>query len=79
LVSGILAERRPVPHPQQQMADLVLRLRNLHLEREMASIRHRLSEPALGETENARLVQRLTELRTAKNQPLAPRTPQAGP
>ena len=72
LITEALAEERPVPNPEQQLADIVLRLRNQGIEREMASLLRQVNAPGVGDQEHVRLLQRLQELKAAKALPLAP-------
>lgn len=75
LLTEILAEERPLPHPQQQMTDSVMRLRNQAIDREIAAIRVRIANPALPELEKVECLQRLLQLSPAKARPLASRHP----
>lgn len=72
LVSQILAEGRPVPNPPQQLADLVLRLRNQALERKIAALLQRTALPQLPQSEHEELLRQLQELRATRAQPLRP-------
>ena len=74
LVSEILAEARPVPNPQQQLSDIVSRLRNHAIDLEIAAVHQRTRTPGLNDTEHAGLIQRLQALRLAKTLPLPPKT-----
>jgi DNA primase len=71
LVTEALADRRPIPNPAQQLADLLVRLRNQHLDRQLASFNHRLGQPDLGDAERIALLKQQEELRRLKRAPLS--------
>jgi len=70
LITEAVAENRPIPNPEQQLADLALRLRNQHLDRQIAALTHRLSQPGAGETEHIELMREQQTLRQLKRQAL---------
>jgi hypothetical protein len=72
LVSQVLAEARPIPRPEEQLRDIVLRFRNQALEREIAALLAQTGSPSTVEAEHVGLLQRMQELRRSKSQPLAP-------
>ena len=72
LITEMAVEDRPVPNPAQQVADLVLRLRNQFIDREIAALGQRAGQPELPEPERLDLLRRQQELRLAKRQPLQP-------
>lgn len=72
LVSMAVAEDRDIPNRQQQVADLVRRLRNQHLDRQLGELQRRLADPALPEADQLNLVLSQKTLRQAKSQPLQP-------
>jgi DNA primase len=72
LITEAAAEDRTVPNPEQQLADVTLRLRNQSYERELAALAHRASQPGLPETEQVALLRKQKELRDLKRQPLVP-------
>ena len=73
LLSEVLAEGRPVPNPRQQLSDIVLRLRNQALDRELASLIVQASRPDLEDGRKVELLHRVQAVRAGKNQPLASR------
>ena len=73
LVTEALADRRPVPNPTQQLRDLLVRLRNQHLDRQSATLSQRLGQPGLSEDERTALLKQQQELRHRKRAPLEPR------
>ncbi len=72
LVTETVAEDRKIPNPSQQLADLVLRLRNQSLDRQIAALVHRASQPATADAERLELLRQQQHLRSLKQQPLAP-------
>jgi hypothetical protein len=75
LASEAMAEDRPIPQPEQQLADVATRLRNAWLDGELARLSAGLGRPDLPESDRVERLQRLTELRSAKRRPLATRGP----
>lgn len=74
-ISELMAEARPVPNPAQQLQDIVLRLRNQSIEREMAALLQQANAPGIDETNHVQLLQRREALRMKKGQPLSPLAP----
>lgn len=72
LITEALAETRMVPDPGRQLQDVVLRLRNRAIDRELALLNQRLDRPGVGQEEMVLLVRRQGELRRMKQGPLAP-------
>ena len=70
LVTEATAEPRPIPNPSQQLADVALRLRNQFLDRQLAALTQRASQPECGEAERLDLLRQQQELRTLKRQPI---------
>jgi DNA primase len=72
LVTEAAAESRPLPNPEQQIADVTLRLRNQHLDRQLAAMNVQLAGSELSDAERTRLLRQQQELRQQKRAPLAP-------
>jgi DNA primase len=72
LITEAAAEEREIPHPEQQLADLTLRLRNQHLDRQLAALTLQLSQPEVSEDAKLELLRRQQQLRQLKRAPLAP-------
>ncbi len=72
ITEAALAPPREIPNPQKQLADIVLRLRNLHIERQVLEIDHQLGGGSPGEAEQTALLETLQALHTTKRQPLSP-------
>jgi DNA primase len=73
LVSEVLAEERPVPNPEQQLKDLLLRLRNQSLDREVGLLVRRAGSPETSDPDRLELLREVERLRALKLQPLQPR------
>ncbi|HPC59045.1 MAG TPA: DNA primase [Verrucomicrobiota bacterium] len=74
LVTRAVAEERPLPNPAQQLADLACRLRNQDLDRQLAILIHRASQPEVDEAQRLELLRQREALRACKLQPLEPLT-----
>ena len=70
LVTEAVAEDRKIPNPDQQLADVVLRLRNQFLDRQIAASIQRASQPETSETDRMELLRQQQELRQQKRAPL---------
>ena len=80
LITEAVAEGRALPNPEQQLTDVLLRLRNQHFDREISQLTHEASQPDTDETRRHDLLRRQQELRQAKRQPLVPpKPPSASP
>ena len=74
LLSEALSDPRPIPQPGQQLADVLLRLRNQKLDRDLAALTLRASQPGLAAELQLDLNRQMMELRQQKRQPLSPLT-----
>ena len=72
LITEVTAGDRAIPNPAQQLADLTLRLRNAFIDRQLAALTHRASQPETGEAERLDLLRQQQQLRLTKRQPLNP-------
>jgi DNA primase len=72
LVTEALAEDRPIPNPQQQIQDVVLRLRNQFIERQIAMLTQQLSAPEVSDADRLLCIRQQQELRALKRRPLEP-------
>lgn len=70
LVTEAAIEDRPIPNPQQQLADVALRLRNLFIDRQLAALIHRANQPELDDAARVELLHQQQELRQLKRRPL---------
>ncbi|MBL9127966.1 MAG: DNA primase, partial [Verrucomicrobiales bacterium] len=65
-----MSDSRPIPNPEQQLTDLVTRLRNAWLDERIAQTSLRSALPQVSESERNALLQELLQLRSAKREPL---------
>ena len=72
LVTEAVSDPRPIPDPKRQVDDLLKRLRDLFIDRQMAGLSRNLANPALGDADRVQLMQQQSRLREWKRQPLAP-------
>lgn len=72
LVTEVAIEDRPIPNPQQQLLDVVRRLRDQFLDRQIAAAIHRANQPEITDEERIELLRQQQELRHLKRQPLQP-------
>ena len=70
LVTEAAAEDRKIPNPDQQLGDVVLKLRNQFLDRQIAASIQRASQPETSETDRMELLRQQQELRQQKRAPL---------
>jgi DNA primase len=70
LVTEAVAEDRKIPNPDQQLADVVLKLRNQFLDRQIAASIQRASQPETTEADGMELLRQQQELRQQKRAPL---------
>jgi hypothetical protein len=71
LLTEAVAEARPIPNPEQQLADVVLRLRNQEFDRQIALLTHRASQPETSEVERIELLRQQQEMRQFKKRTLS--------
>lgn len=72
LVTEVVAEERPLPHPETQLADVTLKLRNQFFDRQIAALAQSMSQPGMSDEEKLKLIHEQQRLRHAKRQPLSP-------
>jgi DNA primase len=72
LVTEAAIDDRPLPNPQQQLGDVVLKLRNLFIDRQLAALIHRANQPELDDAARVELLHQQQALRQLKRQPLQP-------
>ncbi len=72
LVTEAVAEDRKIPNPEQQLADVTLKLRNQFLDRQIAVMLQRTSQPDMSDAEKVELLRQQQKLREQKREPLAP-------
>lgn len=72
LVTEAATEDRAIPNPQQQLADIALRLRNQFIDRQLMTLIHQANQPELGDEARVELLRQQQGLRHLKRQPLHP-------
>jgi DNA primase len=72
LITEAVAEERTIPNPEQQLADVILRLRNQFLDRQISALTQKASQPEVSAAEWMELLQEQKKLREQKRAPLAP-------
>ena len=75
LASEALAERRKIPDPKAQVADILLTLRNQYIDRELASLNHLASQPDTPDEKQEEILLLQQEWRKMKRDPLVPPGP----
>jgi DNA primase len=70
LVTEAATEDRKIPNPEQQLADVVQRLRNEFLDHQIAACVQRAGQPGISETERMELLHQQQKLREQKRAPL---------
>src|SRR5882724_1750855 len=70
LVTEAVAEERKIPNPEIQLADVVLKLRNQFLDRQIASLTQKAGQPQISDAEKIDLLRDQQKLREQKRAPL---------
>jgi DNA primase len=73
LVTEVVAGDRKMPNPEQQLADVILKLRNQHFDREQAASLQRANQPAISEKDRIQELRLQQQFRALKRTPLTPR------
>ncbi|MBI5774382.1 MAG: DNA primase [Verrucomicrobia bacterium] len=71
LLTEALAESRALPQVEQQLADVTLRLRNQFIDRQVAELTRRVSDPACSDAEQEHLIRERHALQQTKRQQLS--------
>ena len=71
LVTEAAAEDRKIPNPEQQLADVTLKLRNQSLDRQIALLTQKAGQPDVSDAEKIELLRQQQKLREQKRTPLA--------
>jgi DNA primase len=71
LMTELISDDHEIPNPDQQLADIALRLRNQFVDRQMALLTQTLSQPEATPGEHLELLRDLQQWRQYKKQPLA--------
>jgi hypothetical protein len=70
LVTEAVAEDRKIPNPDQQLADVVMKLRNQFIDRQIAALTQKASLPGLSDAERAAWLREQQQLRRQKQSKL---------
>ena len=73
LVTEVVAGDRKMPNPEQQLADVILKLRNQHFDREQAASLQRANQPAISEKDRIQELRLQQQFRALKRTPRTPR------
>jgi hypothetical protein len=72
LITEAATEQREIPEPERQLADVVRRLRDAWLDRQIALRNGRLGDPTLDDEDRLSLLSELQALRLRKRSSLEP-------
>ncbi|HEX5220632.1 MAG TPA: DNA primase [Verrucomicrobiae bacterium] len=72
LITEATMDDREIPNPEQQLADLTLRLRNQFLDRQLAALTLHISQPETSDADKVELLRQQQQLKQMKRQPLSP-------
>jgi DNA primase len=72
LITGAVAEERKIPNPETQLADVALKLRNQFLDRQIAALTQKISQPETGDDERLAWLREQMKLKEQKRLPLSP-------
>lgn len=72
LVTSEIAEARPFPNPAQQLQDIVLRIRNRHLDTRIAEMGRQAGLPSVDDGQRAEMLHERQALKMRKAEPLQP-------
>ncbi len=72
LITEAATEQREIPEPERQLADVIRRLRDAWLDRQIALRNGRLADPTVDDDERLSLLAELQALRLRKRSPLEP-------
>ena len=70
LIAEVATEGRPIPNPTQQLVDIVLRLRNQFIDRQLATLLQQTNLPETDDATKVELLRQQQELRNLKRQTL---------
>lgn len=72
LITEATMDKRELPNPEVQLADIALRLRNQFLDGQIAVLTQRISQPETSDAEKVGMLREQQQLKQLKRQPLAP-------
>ncbi len=79
LAAAAMSDPRPIPNPEQQLRDVVTRIRNAWIDERIAQLSLRSSLPHLADADRLALLKDLQELRLARRSPLTAHLPPPNP
>ena len=71
LITEAVAEERPMPNPQTQLADVTLKLRNQFFDTQIAALTQKISQPELADEARMKLLHEQQRMKAQKRLPLA--------
>ncbi len=71
LITEAVMEARPIPNPETQLRDIMLKLRNQYLDRQIGLLTQQASQPELAEEARVDLLREQIKLKQEKRSPLA--------
>ena len=71
LLTEALADKRPVDNPSGQLAELVQRLRDRHIDRQLSGLTQQLARPDLSMDDQSRLMGERRDWLRRKAEPIA--------
>ncbi len=72
LITEVATVERKVPNPEQQLPDLLLKLRNQSLDRQLVEAGIKMTQTGLSEAEHIESIKAYQRIRELKRQPLSP-------
>jgi DNA primase len=72
LITEAVANEKPLPNPQVQLADVTLKLRNQFLDLQIAALTQQISQPELADAQRIEFLQEQQQLKQCKRSLLAP-------
>ena len=72
LITEATMDDREIPNPEQQLADLTLRLRNQFIDGQLSALTLRISQPEASDADRVEWLRQQQQLKQLKRQPLSP-------
>jgi DNA primase len=72
LITEAVADERPLPNPEIQLADVTKKLRDQFLDQQIAALTPKISSPETGESQKLEFLQEQQQLKQQKRSPLSP-------
>jgi hypothetical protein len=73
LITELVSDERDIPHPDRQLADVTLRLRNQFVDRQISLLQQQIEAVKEDDQQRAELMRQQQQWRQFKRQPLHPR------